>query len=68
MDSTPIEKQLHQAWYEFRTYAKGNMGYTNEQNLNESLNGAGAFVDYLCGKRPRMNTRYATADEENWPT
>ena len=26
------------------------MGYTNPQNINECLNGAGAFVDFLCGR------------------
>lgn len=68
MNSIPIEKQLRQVWYEFRAYAKENMGYTDKQNLNECLNGAGAFVDFLCGKQPRMNTRYATNEKGNWPT
>ncbi len=28
--------------------------------------GADAFVDFLCGRKPRMVTEYATS--ENWPT
>ena len=68
MPSIPIENQLREAWHQFRTYAKDHMGYTNKQNLNESLNGAGAFVDFLCGKRPKMGTSYATTEEDNWPT
>lgn len=67
MDAIPIEKQLREAWQEFRRYAEKNMGYTNKQNLNECLNGAGAFVDFLCGKQPKMNTKYSTTKGEEWP-
>jgi hypothetical protein len=28
--------------------------------------GAGALVDFLCGRKPRMGIKYATP--ENWPT
>jgi hypothetical protein len=42
------------------------MGYTNATNRNECLNGAGAFVDFLCGRKPRMGSKYATS--EKWPT
>jgi GIY-YIG catalytic domain-containing protein len=48
--STPIEKALIESWREFKRYAEAQMGYTNPQNLNECLNGAGAFVDFLLGR------------------
>jgi len=67
MSSIPLERQLHEQWCEFRVYAKEHMGYTNTQNLNECLNGAGAFVDFLFGRQPRMGTSYATVEEGDWP-
>jgi hypothetical protein len=42
------------------------MGYTNPQNVNECLNGAGAFIDFLRGVQPQAGTSYATAPK--WPT
>ena len=57
---TPIEEKLIEAWHEFKVHAQ-TMGYTNQQNVNECLNGAGAFVDFLCGRRSRAGTSYATA-------
>ncbi len=63
---SPMEEMLITGWRSFHDYAAREMGYTNQQNLNECLNGAGAFVDFLLGKRPKMNTRYATS--ETWPT
>ncbi len=65
MKDSPLEKILKQAWQEFRDYARKEMGYTNKQNLNECLNGAGAFVDYLLGRKPVMGTSYAT--NQDWP-
>jgi len=49
---TPIEDKLIEAWHEFKIHAQ-NMGYTNQQNINECLNGAGAFLDFLFGRHPR---------------
>jgi hypothetical protein len=63
---TPREEELIQSWREFKRYAETQMGYTNPQNLNECLNGAGAFVDFLLGRRPVKGTRYASS--EQWPT
>ena len=62
---TPIEEKLIEVWQEFKIHPQ-NMGYTNPQNINECLNGAGAFVDFLCGRLPRAGTSYATA--ARWPT
>jgi hypothetical protein len=62
---TPIEDKLIEVWHEFKIHAQ-NMGYTNQQNINECLNGAGAFLDFLCGRQPRAGTSYATATR--WPT
>jgi hypothetical protein len=59
---TPIEDKLIEVWHEFKIHAQ-NMGYTNQQNINECLNGAGAFLDFLCGRQPRAGTSYATANE-----
>jgi len=64
--SSPIEKALIDSWREFKRYAEAQMGYTNPQNLNECLNGAGAFVDFLLGRRPAKGTKYASS--EQWPT
>ena len=61
----PIEDKLIEAWHEFKIHAQ-NMGYTNQQNINECLNGAGAFLDFLCGRHPRAGTSYSTATR--WPT
>jgi hypothetical protein len=57
---SPIEDKLIEAWRDFKTYAQ-RMGYTNQQNINECLNGAGAFVDFLGGRHPQAGTSYATA-------
>ena len=62
---TPIEDKLIEAWHEFKIHAQ-NMGYTNQQNINDCLNGAGAFLDFLCGRQPRAGTSYATS--ARWPT
>lgn len=65
---SPIEEKLIAAWDDFRKYAKRDMGYGNTQNLNECLNGAGAFVDFLRGRKPKKGTSYATCDNGEWPT
>lgn len=62
---TPMEMKLIEAWQDFKAYAQANMGYA-PQNLNECLNGAGAFIDFLRGKQPKQGTSYATAPK--WPT
>ncbi len=62
---SPVENKLIEAWRDFKTYAQ-TMGYTNQQNINECLNGAGAFLDFLCGRQPLAGTSYATATI--WPT
>ena len=41
------------------------MGYTNKQNIHECVNGAGAFVDFLIGRKPMAGTSYATSTQ--WP-
>jgi hypothetical protein len=63
---SPIEAKLIEAWHDFKKYAESQMGYMNPQTLNERLNGAGAFIDYLRGLQPKMGTSYATAS--SWPT
>ncbi len=63
---SPIEAKLIEAWREFKTHAETQIGYTNPQNVHECINGAGAFVDFMLGRRPRMGTSYATAPR--WPT
>jgi len=62
----PLEAKLIECWREFKSHAENKMGYTNKQNINECLNGAGAFLDFLVGRRPFSGTSYATADK--WPT
>lgn len=62
---SPIEDKLIEAWRDFKAHAQ-TMGYSNQQNLNECLNGAGAFVDFLRGRQPRAGRSYATAT--TWPT
>jgi hypothetical protein len=57
----PIDAKLIEAWHDFKQYAQSHVGHTNTQNLNECLNGAGAFIDYLRGLQPKMGTTYATA-------
>lgn len=65
---TILELKLREVWSEFQKYAEKEMGYTNRQNLNESLNGAGAFVDFLNGRKPKSGTSYATHLPGKWPT
>jgi hypothetical protein len=60
------EEMLIDAWRQFRRYVETEMGHTNRQNARKCINGAGAFVDFLRGRRPRPRTRYATSSE--WPT
>jgi len=62
----PLDAKLIEAWHDFKQYAQSQMGYTNQSNVNECLNGAGAFIDYLRGLQPRMGTSYATASR--WPS
>ena len=63
---SPLEVKLTEVWKEFKPYAENQMGYTNRQNVHECLNGAGAFLDFLVGRKPVAGTSYATADR--WPT
>jgi hypothetical protein len=63
--NSPIEQSLKEAWKAFREYAKREMGYANQQNVNECLNGAGAFVDFLLGEKPMAGKSYASA--KDWP-
>lgn len=43
------------------------MGHA-DQNAARKLNGAGAFVDFLCGHRPVKNIEYAKHEHGEWPT
>jgi len=63
---TPIEAKFVEVWKEFKSYAEKNMGYTNKQNIHECVIGAGAFVDFLIGRKPVAGTSYATSTQ--WPT
>ena len=63
---SPIEDKLIEAWRDFREHVQTRMGYTNTQNMNECLNGAGAFLDFLRGRPPQAGTSYATSSR--WPT
>ena len=63
-----LEQKLREAWIKFQKYAQKEMGYTNRQNLNECLNGAGAFMDFICGRKPKAGTSYATHSPGKWPT
>jgi hypothetical protein len=63
---TPIEAKFVEVWKEFKSYAEKKMGYTNKQNIHECVNGAGAFVDFLIGRKPVAGTSYATSTQ--WPT
>lgn len=62
----PIDEKLIEAWKDFKRYAQTQMGYTNTSNINECLNGAGAFIDFLRGVPPKAGTSYATSPR--WPT
>lgn len=48
----PIEESLREAWYKFRDYVNDEMQHAPE-NAQKKLNGAGAFVDFLCGRKPK---------------
>lgn len=63
-----LEQKLRESWIEFQKYAQQEMGYKNRQNLNECLNGAGAFVDFLCGRKPKSGISYATQLPGKWVT
>ncbi|ULA64424.1 MAG: hypothetical protein LZF86_130026 [Nitrospira sp.] len=62
-----IEKYLRDEWYEFRKYVNEEMDYADE-NAARKLNGAGAFVDFLCGRRLAKNIEYAKHERGKWPT
>jgi hypothetical protein len=63
----PIEEHLREAWYKFREYVIEEMGHA-DQNAARKLNGAGAFIDFLCGHRPVKNIEYAKHERGKWPT
>jgi hypothetical protein len=63
----PIEEHLREAWYKFREYVNEEMDYDVE-NAARKLNGAGAFVDFLCGRRPVKNIKCAKHERGEWPT
>ena len=63
----PIDEQLREAWYKFRDYVNAEMGHVPE-NAQRNLNGAGAFVDFLCGRNPIKDTQYAKHERGEWPT
>jgi hypothetical protein len=48
---TPIDEQLREAWYKFREYVNKEMKHA-PSNAQRKLNGAGAFVDFLSGRKP----------------
>jgi hypothetical protein len=64
---TPIDEQLREAWYKFREYVNKEMKHA-PSNAQRKLNGAGAFVDFLSGRKPRKNTQYAKRQNGKWPT
>ncbi len=65
----PIEnnEDIRQHWIDFKESMIKKAEY-NKQNLNRNLNGAGKFVDFLCGIESQKNTSYVNATEENWPS
>jgi hypothetical protein len=65
----PIQNkdQLREAWYKFRDHVNNRMEYAHG-NPEIRLNGAGAFVDFLCGRKPIKNTKYAKHERGKWPT
>ena len=48
-------------------YVNNEMGHVPE-SAQRKLNGAGAFVDFLCGRKPQKETQYAKHDRGKWPT
>ena len=67
----PTEEEFRQLWADFKTYMKNvDADYTNPQNQNDRLTGAGLFVDFLCGIKPKprdRNTSYLQYPEKPWP-
>lgn len=56
---------------EFKDYMmKEETGYTNKQNVGRCVNGAGSFVDFLCGIKPKKNRSYFSYDLQKtpWPS
>jgi hypothetical protein len=64
---TPIDEQSRETWYKFREYVNKEMKHA-PSNAQHKLNGAGAFVDFLSGRKPRKNTQYAKHQKGKWPT
>ena len=63
----PIEEPPREACYKFREYVNEEMGHA-DQNAARKLNGAGAFVDILCGHRSVKNIEYVKHERGEWPT
>jgi hypothetical protein len=63
----PIEESLREAWYKFRDYVNDEMQYAPE-NAQRKLNGADAFIDFLCGRKPEKETPYTKHERGRWPT
>ena len=63
----PIDEQLREAWYKFRDCVNAEMDHAPE-TAQRKLNGAGAFVDVLCGRNPVKDAQYAKHERGKLPT
>ncbi len=61
------DEDIRLLWVEFKEHLMNKAEYAKE-NHNRFLNGAGKFVDFLCGIESPKNTAYAQSTEKDWPS
>jgi len=64
------EDELRQLWAKFKDYElREEIGYVPD-NAKRNLTGAGLFVDFLCGIKPKKRTgktSYLRYPDDLWP-
>ena len=64
-------EEMRRLFVEFKEYMmKEETGYTSKENVRRCVNGAGLFVDFLCGIKPekKLGTSYRGYPDGPWPS
>ncbi len=61
------DEQIRQLWVEFKEHLISKKDYRKE-NKDRFLNGAGKFVDFLCGIESQKGTSYLQSTKDDWPS
>lgn len=64
-------EELRDLFVEFKNYmVTQETGYSNDQNMGFRITGAGLFVDFLCGIKPKNKPGafYRHYPDKPWPS